>query len=252
MSTAMKTVAAAVAAVLVLTGIAAASGAFNGIFDGGDDTSAEEAPAEGEPDLRGIPDVVAVVNDEEISKDDFVMAYENQFQQQQMQAQMSGEPVDQDALKQQTAEGLVGNTLLLQEAERRDIDASDKVVDDLLADYAEQSGAESPEAYLETLEQQGLEEDEARSQLADQARLDELLAEEGGDDKPSEEELKALYDQVVAQQEQAPQGEGEQETPSFEEMRPQLEEQAASQKEGEVAQALIEKLREEADVEIRL
>ncbi len=249
MSTAMKSVAAALAAVLVLSGIAAASGAFDGVFSGNDDDASAEAPAEGEPDLRGIPDVVAVVNDEEITKDDFVMAYENQFQQQQMQAQMSGEPVDQDALKQQTAEGLVSNALLLQEATSRDIEASDDDVDELLAEFVEQSGAEDEAAYLKTLDEQGLDEEEVRSQLSDQVLLNALFAEEGADEKPSEDELKELYDQQVAQQEQMG---GEGEVPSFDELRPQLEEQVTSQKESEVAQALLEDLREDADVDIKL
>src|SRR5690625_7341800 len=42
-----------------------------------------------EADLEGIPDIVAEINGEEITKDDCESIYEQQFQQQAMQAQMS-------------------------------------------------------------------------------------------------------------------------------------------------------------------
>lgn len=250
MSTTKKSIAALVAAVLVLSGIAAASGAF-GAF-GGDDESgqdtAQEAPESQSPDLEGIPDVVAVVNDDEIGRDDFVLAYENQFAQQSLQAQASGEPIDQDALKQQTADGLVNNLLLIQEAQSRGFEATDEQVDESLESFAEQSGAGSSQAYLDTLAEQGLDEEEVRSQLADQVLLDQLFADEGADEEPSEEELRELYDSVT-------QGQGDvegQELPPFEELRDQLAEQVASQRESEIAQSLIQQLREDAEIQVNL
>src|SRR5690625_6502716 len=55
-----------------------------------------------EPDLENIPSIVAEVNGEEITKEDFVGMYQQQFQQQMLQAQMSGQEVDEDSLKKQT------------------------------------------------------------------------------------------------------------------------------------------------------
>lgn len=250
MSTTKKSIAALVAAVLVLSGIAAASGAF-GAF-GGDDESgqdtAQEAPESQSPDLEGIPDVVAVVNDDEIVRDDFVLAYENQFAQQSLQAQASGEPIDQDALKQQTADGLVNNLLLIQEAQSRGFEATDEQVDESLESFAEQSGAGSSQAYLDTLAEQGLDEEEVRSQLADQVLLDQLFADEGADEEPSEEELRELYDSVT----QGQGGAEGQELPPFEELRDQLAEQVSSQRESEIAQSLIQQLREDAEIQVNL
>lgn len=248
MKTPVKTMLVGLTLAMALWGLAACSD--------GDDEAAEGASQESatEPDLSGIPDVVATVNDREITKDAFVTAYESQFQQTLIQAQTTGEPVDQDQLKQQTAEGLVNNELLLEEAENRDFTASEDDVDAALTDFAEQSGVGSTEDYLSTLEEQGLGEDEVRSQLEVQVKIDQLLAEEVGDDEASEEELQELYDQAVAQQEQQPQVEGQeqQEIPPFDEVRPELEEQAASQKESAAAQTLIEGLRDDAEVEINL
>jgi hypothetical protein len=50
------------------------------------------------PDLEGIPDVVAEVNGEEVTKEEFVPIYEAQFQQAASQAQMTGQAPDEDAL----------------------------------------------------------------------------------------------------------------------------------------------------------
>ncbi|MDS8765667.1 SurA N-terminal domain-containing protein, partial [Streptococcus pneumoniae] len=81
-----------------------------------------------EPDLEGIPEVVAEVNGEEVSKEEFETAYTGQFQQAAMQAQMSGQEIDQNQLKTQLAESMVGQKLLVQEAENQELTASDEEV----------------------------------------------------------------------------------------------------------------------------
>src|SRR5690606_32806683 len=93
-----------------------------------------------EPDLEGVPDLVAEVNGEEIKKEEFESAYVGQFQQMAMQAQMSGQEVDQDQLKTQIAESLVGQRLLMQETDNRSIEASDEEIDNTLTSIAEQNG----------------------------------------------------------------------------------------------------------------
>ena len=214
----------------------------------------EEQPAMPEPDLAGIPEVVAEVNGEPIGKEEFVSAYEGQFQQMAMQAQMSGGEVDQDALKKQTAEGLVGTTLLIQEADRRQLTASPEQVDSILGELAQQNGLGSAEEFVAALGEQGMPEEEVRAQLEAQVKVDQLVAAEAGDTTPTEDELRALYDQVVAQQEQAaPEGgEGQAQTPPFEEVKPQLEQQLRSQLEAAAVNGLVGELRSGADVVIHL
>ncbi|MDZ4235897.1 MAG: SurA N-terminal domain-containing protein [Dietzia sp.] len=60
-----------------------------------------------------------------MSKDEFVTVFEGQYQQMAMQAQMTGQPVDEDQLRSQTLEGLVGSELLRQEALERGLEVSD-------------------------------------------------------------------------------------------------------------------------------
>ncbi|RNF38307.1 peptidylprolyl isomerase [Planococcus salinus] len=201
-----------------------------------------------EPDLSGVPDIVAEVNGQEVTKEEFETAYAGQFQQAAMQAQMSGQEVDQNQLKEQIAESLVGQELLIQEAGNRGYNVSEDEMDKRLTDLAAQNGLESKEQFLTALEEQGIPEEEVMSQLETQVKVNQLIAEEAGSVEPTEEELQALYEQAKAQQEQM----GGEELPAFEELKPQLEEQIKMQKEGEATQALVAKLRENADVAVHI
>ncbi|ANU20440.1 peptidylprolyl isomerase [Planococcus plakortidis] len=213
---------------------------------GGENAAQPEMP---EPDLEGVPEVVAEVNGEEVSKEEFETAYTGQFQQAAMQAQMSGQEIDQDQLKNQLAESMVGQKLLVQEAENQELTASNEEVDETLEQLAQQNGLESKDEFLTALSEQGMAEDEVMSQVETQVKVDQLIAEAAGDTKPSNEELKAAYEQVKAQQEQMG---SEEELPAFDELKPELEEQVKMQKENEATQTLVAELREKGDVTINL
>jgi peptidyl-prolyl cis-trans isomerase SurA len=217
----------------------------------GDDTSdsSGSSGADG-PDLDGIPDVVAEVNGEEVTKEDFVPFYEASFQQAAMQAQASGEDPDEEALKEQAVDDLVDTELLAQEAESRGIEISDQDVDDELAALAEQNGMKSAEELLKAVEAQGLTEDQARSQIETQVLIEQLVADETGPIEPTDKELRALYEQARKQQEQS--GQSGQEFPAFEKVRSQLVEQAKAQESGKVAETLVTDLREDAEITIHL
>ncbi|WP_216699751.1 SurA N-terminal domain-containing protein [Arthrobacter sp. H5] len=216
-------------------------------------TAEGEAPAMPEPDLEGIPDVVASVNGTDILKEEYTTIYEGQFQQSAMQSQMSGQEVDQDQLKTQVVENMIGTELLIQEAGNRGIEASEEAKTETLNGLAESNQLGSPEEFIAKMGEQGMDEKEVNAQLETQVQLDQLIAEETGEVKPTEEELKAAYEEAKTQQEQMGEAGGEApEVPPFEELRPQLEEQFKAQKESEVTEALVTSLREKADVTINL
>jgi peptidyl-prolyl cis-trans isomerase SurA len=216
-----------------------------------DSPSASADASQGaEPDLEGIPDVVAEVNGEEVTKDEFVPVYESQFQQAAMQAQMSGQAPDEEALKKQTVDNLVDTELLTQEAESRGIEVSDDDVDAELTDLAKQNQMGSAEELLEAVAKNGLTEEQARSQVETQVLVEQLVADEDGDAEPTDKELRALYAQ--AKQQQAQSGQKGQKIPPFAEVRSQLVEQAKAQQVGKVAQALVDDLRKDADITINL
>ncbi len=210
-----------------------------------------DAAAEGpQPDLEGIPDVVAEVNGEEVTKDEFLPIYEAQFAQAAAQSQTTGQAPDEDALKKQTVDDLVSTVLLAQEAETRGIEVSDEDIDAELEDVAAQNQLGSAEELLAAVEAQGVTEDQARSQVETQLMVEQLAADEDGSLEPTEKELRTLYAQVKKQAAQA--GGGAQQIPPFAEARTQLVEQATSQKIGEIAGGLVEDLRKDAEITINL
>lgn len=223
--------------------------------DGAADDEQSSAPSESsqaEAEVEGVPEVVAEVNGEEITREEFTLVYRAQLQQAEAQAQTSGQAPDEDALKQQTAQGLVDTELLRQEAGERGIEASDEAVEDELASVAADNQLGSVQALLDALEEQGTSEEQARGQAQTQLLVEGLVADEaGGEIEPTERELRTLYRQVKQQQEQAGE-QGGQAIPPFAEVRGQLEEQAVSQEQGRVAQALVEELTEDADITINL
>jgi len=214
--------------------------------DGASD-GASEGP---QPDLDAIPDVVAEVNGEQVTKEEFVPIYRAAFQQAAAQAQMGGEAPDEEALRKETADNLVDTELLLQEAESRGLEVSDKAVDAELADLAEQNGMASAEELLKAVEAQGVTADQARQQVETQALVEALVADEDGPLEPTDKELRTLYAQVKKQQ--AATGGGGQKIPPFAQVRDQLAEQATSQEVGKVATALVKDLRKDADITVNL
>lgn len=213
------------------------------------DASADAA-AGPQPDLDAIPDVVAEVNGEEVTKEEFVPIYEAAFQQAAAQAQMGGEQPDEEALRKQTADNLVDTELLMQEAESRGLEVTDEAVDAELTALAEQNGMKSAEELLKAVEAQGVSADQAREQVETQALVEQLVADENGVYEPTDKELRAIYTQ--AKEQQAAAGGGGQEFPPFAQVRDQLEEQATSQETGKVATALVDDLRKDADITINL
>lgn len=207
-----------------------------------------EQPEMPEPDLEDVPDVVAEVNGEEISKEEFETAYVQQFQQEAAQAQVSGQEVDQAELKERIAESLVSQRLLVQQTEESNIEATDEEVEETLTALAEQNGLASSEEFLTALEEQGLSEEEVMEQVASQVKVDKLIAEKSGDIEVSEEELQEFYDQMKEQQKEM---DGE-ELPPLEDIKSEVETQIMQQKENEAVQALLAELRESADVTINL
>lgn len=248
-----------------LLSIAAVAAAFSLAAcgaDGDDEQATDDAPqsqeqgdqAMAEPEVDNIPDVVAVVDGEEISGDAFAENYEAQYQQLTMQSAMAGEEPDQDQLKDQALEMMINSELLVAEAEDQGFSASDEEVDEYLADMAEANGMESSDALMEELEAQGLSEERIREDLHKEVMIDQVV-DTLDVEEPSDEELQEMYDAQVEQLEamnaQVEEDQA-QEAPAFEELEPELEEQVELQNENEAIAALLEDLRDDAEIDIRL
>lgn len=209
-------------------------------------TQGSEAPT---AELGEVPDVVAVVNGEKITKADFIRIYEGQFQQISVQAQMAGQTVDQAQLRKQTAEGLVNTELLIQQAAKKKIFATSKDLDAALKDVAASNKLEV-KAFLETMAKQGLDENAVRAQLRTQLQVERLIAKEVGDFTPDEKELKAAYE-IVKQQAAADPATAKK-LPTFKEIKSELSQQLKLQKEASAVKTYVEKLRKDAKIEMNM
>lgn len=240
---------------LLLVAILAVSTACGGSGGEESDKGAEKQSQSAEKGssasgMKDVPAVVAEVNGEEIGKGEFVQAYQAQAQQAAMQQPQSGQKPDPKQLRGQVVQSLVTQELLNQEADKRNITASDKQVQKTLDDLAQQNGLKSSDQLIQALEKQGMDRKEIKAQASMQTRLDQLLAEEAGDVSASDKEIKAMYKQLKAQQAQA--GAKGQKMPPLAKVRPQLEDQVESQKESQAARGLIDKLRKGADIKIHV
>lgn len=233
--------------------VLSACGGSESTSDADRDASASESPSASAdagdgPDLSGIPDVVAEVNGEEVTKEEFVPLYRAAFQQAAAQAQTSGQAPDEEQIKQQTADDLVSTELLAQEAESRGIEVSDDDVDAELEDLAQQNQMGSADELLAAIEENGMSEEQARDQVETQVLVEQLVEDEGGSAAPTEKDLRAIY----AQAKQQAAGQQGQQIPPYAQVRDQIAEQARSEQVGKVAQSLLEDLREDADITINL
>lgn len=238
---------------MIALGACGAGGDESGSAGASEEPTSQESSSDeqsGGPDLEGIPDVVAEVNGEEVTKEEFVPVYEAQFQQAASQAQMTGQAPDEDALKKQTADNLVSTELLAQEAEERGFSVTEEDVDDELTSLAEENKLGSVDELIAALEEQGATEEQARAQLEQQMVIDLLVADEAGEAEPTEQELRKIYDE--AKQQQAQLGEQGQKVPPYAKVKPQIIEQAKSEQQGKVAQALVDELRADADITVNL
>ncbi|MGB7449393.1 MAG: SurA N-terminal domain-containing protein [Ornithinimicrobium sp.] len=211
-----------------------------------------DAPATPEADVDDVPKVVAEVNGEDISKSEFVQAYEGQFQQAAAQSQQTGTEVDQQQLKKETARDMVSSLLLVQAAQDADITVQDKEVQTTLEELATGSGVPSVQEFLKVLKEQGFTEKEVRREVEKQLMVEKYIADEGQVQAPSKKEQQELYDQLTAQQ--AGQGEdaAAASIPPFEDVQPQLEQQLEQEAEAEAVNGLVKKLRSDADITVNL
>ncbi len=195
----------------------------------------------GSPQQAG--ETVATVDGTTITRSEI----EGGMEQMKMMYQMQGQEVTpeiEDQLRQSVLNELISEALILDEAERQGFEVSEEEIEEQYESIVQQY--EGEEALEEILQQEGmskedLEEDIAR-QLTVQNFLDEQT-EKALDEKDievSEEDKKALYEQM---EEQDP------DLPDFEEMKPQLRENLIQEERQDIIMQLVDDLREDATIE---
>lgn len=189
------------------------------------------------------PEVVATVNGEEITAVRFV---EGLAQAEQSVSQQGGNPQDaatQAQMETQTITALVNTELMRQAAQSSGVETEAGAVEAEIASIEGQF--EDADTFASELEAAGLTMEELRSDIAEQLLIDAYVrqASEWGEVAVSDAEVQEYYDSVVANNPDT-------EVPPFAEVADAVEQQLLSSKQQEATDAIIERLRAEADIEV--
>ena len=212
-----------------------------------DDTKTEEQAGDQkqkqpEVDKVDADKVVATVNGEEIKGEDFNALYSRS----QMQYVQSGQEVPKDQLdqmKKQVAESMVGQELILQAAQDEGIKASDKQIEEELANVKE--GFEDEKKFEEALKKSDMTKEELKKEIAKKVQSTQYIDKEIKVDEVTEKEMKDYYDKAKEQ------GSSE-DMPAYEDVKPQIKEGLESEQKKKKTQELIDKLKKDADVKINV
>ncbi|WP_394234066.1 SurA N-terminal domain-containing protein [Niallia oryzisoli] len=188
---------------------------------------------------------VAIVNDKKILGSDYNSALAST--QGQMQ-QMGLDPTAKDHaenVKKQTIDSIVGNTLLLQEADKKNYKVSEADVTKQLDEIKKQFQTEKDfEAALKNL---GMDRKTLETQIADDMKLKQYVKEEVPAVELTDEEIQKTYNQFVEQGKSTGQ-----EVPKLEEVKPQIEQSLQQQKQQEKLAQQVEELKKHAKIDIKI
>jgi hypothetical protein len=174
-----------------------------------------------------------------------------QAQQQQMQQGQSG-GMSKKQEKQQAVQSVVGNELLLQDANKHGFKAPKSKVDKQIHQTKKQY--KTKKQLHSALKQNDLTMHQFRSQVADQVKLDSYVKHELGPFHVSSKQIKQSYNQYKQQQKQAQQqsknGSKKQSVPSLKQLEPQLKQQLKNQQKQKKVSDQVTKLKKKGHVKV--
>jgi hypothetical protein len=188
---------------------------------------------------------VAIVNDKEVLGSDYNSALASA--QGQMQ-QMGQDPTSKEAaeqVKKQTIDSLVGQTLLLQEADKKSYKVSEADINKQLDEIKKQFKTEKE--FDAALKQSGMDMKTLETQIADDLILKQFVEKEFPASEITDEEIQKTYDQYAEQGKKTGQ-----EVPKLEEVKTQIEQSLQQQKQQEKLVQKVEKLKKNAKIEIKI
>lgn len=188
---------------------------------------------------------VAIVNDKEILGSDYNSALASA--QGQMQ-QMGQDPTSKEAaeqVKKQTIDSLIGQTLLLQEADKKSYKVSEADINNQLDEIKKQFKTEKE--FEAALKKSGMDMKTLKTQIADDLILKQYVAKEVPASKITDEEIQKTYDQFAEQGKSTGQ-----EVPKLEEVKSQIEQSLQQQKQQEKLSQQVEELKKNAKIDIKI
>ncbi|AOV07325.1 SurA N-terminal domain-containing protein [Sporosarcina ureilytica] len=190
-------------------------------------------------------DIVAVVNNEEINGERYnaVLMSIQTHMQQTGQDPSSKEAAEQ--IKAQTLDTLVNQTLLLQQAKTEEINASQDEIEAEYEAYVQQFGDEK--TLEEALKQENMDVDNLKEQISEFITSNKYQEKIAPAEDVSDETIEEYYEQLVAQTE-----DGEQELPPLEELSEKIKQIIQQEEQQKKLVAHIEKLKEDAKIELKI
>lgn len=188
--------------------------------------------------------VVAIVNGTEIKGNEYNDALS--FSQMQYTS-MGQDPTTKELasqIKDNTLESLVGQTLLLQEIEKKGYEAKDEDINKELETI--KAGYQDEKAFEEALKANNITLDELKVQIADKVKYDQYIKNDLKVEEVTDKEVKEYYDKMTSSAEESA------ETPKYEDVKATLKTNLESQKTQEKLAAKVEELRETAKIELKL
>lgn len=193
---------------------------------------------------KGLVDedkTVATVNDEKIKGKDYNMALQQLESMYQQQGQDINDQKVYEQIKNQAISSLVGNQLILQDADKKGYQPSEKAINDQIDQVKGQFPKEKD--FTAALKKNNLTMDQFKKQTANGLKSDEYIKKEVGPIKVSDDEIKSFYKKY---------SEGQKKAPELAKVEPQIKQQIQQQKTQEKLGKIVDQLKEKNKVKVNI
>lgn len=193
---------------------------------------------------RDANETVAVVNGEEIKQQELsvrLQQVKDSYKQQGIDLGDENNTAMLQQMEKQALNQLVDSHLLIQAAEADEINLEKGEVDKVLEGIEEQFGDEKK--FEEALKKYNMTKDDLKEQVTSELIINKYLEKNTEEIKVTDDEAKKIYDTYAKNQE---------DIPPFEEIKDSIKNQLNQQKQLEQTQKVVDKLREDGKVEIKI
>jgi len=205
------------------------------------EAAASEQPAS-KLKLPANDEVAVVVNGEDVPGNVYSSVARQLESSLAAQGQDTGNEETAEQVKSQTISVIVGNKLIIQDAEKKGHKADEAALEERLEEMKGQF--ENEEAMNETLKSTGYTMEDLENQLREQLIYESYVAEEIEGGKVTDEEVKEAYDGFAES--------SEQEIPAFEEVEPTIRQSLEEQKIQDGVFKRIEELKKDAKIDVKI
>jgi hypothetical protein len=189
--------------------------------------------------------VVAVVNDEELTGEDYNGALTSIQSQMQQMGQDPSSKESTEQVKAQALDMLVNQTLILQKAKEAEIKAAKAEIDEKYSSFEKQYGGEKE--MKKVLKDQNMDVKTVKEKIAESIIFEKYLDKVAPAGKVTDKEIKEYYDQAATTSKEAGQ-----ELPPLEEASKKIEGIIKQEQQQKLLAAHVEELKAAAKIELKI